>query len=60
MTEHIQILADAGVVCDVKLGRERPWQLEPGQIKEAKRMLEVIGTEWEVALGELEAFTGSH
>src|SRR5947207_7587109 len=52
VTKHLQVLADAGVVRDVKLGRERLWQLEPGQIAEAKRTLEVIGRQWEVALGK--------
>jgi DNA-binding transcriptional ArsR family regulator len=56
VTKHLQVLADAGVVSDVKWGRERRWQLEPGQIEEAKRTLEVIGKEWEVALGKLKAF----
>jgi DNA-binding transcriptional ArsR family regulator len=56
VTKHLQVLADAGVVRDVKLGRERLWQLEPGQIAEAKRTLEVIGREWDVALGKLKAF----
>src|SRR5512141_743846 len=56
VTKHLQVLADAGVVRDVKLGRERLWQLEPGQIEEAKRTLEVIGRQWEVALGTLKTF----
>ena len=56
VTKHLQVLADAGVVRDVKLGRERLWQLEPGQIEEAKRTLEVIGRQWEVALGRLKTF----
>lgn len=59
VTKHLQVLADAGVVRDVKLGRERLWQLEPGQIEEAKRTLEVIGREWEVALSKLKAFAES-
>ena len=59
VTKHLQVLADAGVVRDVKLGRERLWQLEPGQIEEAKRTLEVIGREWEVALGKLKSFAES-
>jgi DNA-binding transcriptional ArsR family regulator len=59
VTKHLQVLADAGVVRDLKLGRERLWQLEPGQIDEAKRTLEVIGREWEVALGKLKAFVES-
>ena len=59
VTKHLQVLADAGVVRDVKLGRERLWQLEPGQIEEARRTLEVIGREWEVALGKLKSFAES-
>src|SRR5512141_3040052 len=56
VTKHLEVLADAGVVRDVRVGRERLWQLEPGQIEEAKRTLEVIGREWEVALGTLKTF----
>jgi DNA-binding transcriptional ArsR family regulator len=59
VTKHLQVLADAGVVRDVKQGRERLWQLEPGQIEDAKRTLEVIGRQWEVALGKLKAFVES-
>lgn len=59
VTKHLQVLADAGVVRDVKLGRERLWQLEPGQIEQAKRTLEIIGREWEVALSKLKAFAES-
>ena len=44
---------------DIKRGRERLWQLEPAQIEEAKRTLEVIGQQWEVALGKLKRFAES-
>ena len=56
VTKHLQVLADAGVVSDVRAGRERLWQLEPAQIAEAKQTLEIIGRQWEVALGRLKAF----
>lgn len=59
VTKHLQVLADAGIVRDVRQGRERLWQLEPGQIEEAKRTLEIIGRQWEVALGKLKAFAES-
>jgi len=59
VTKHLQVLADAGVVQDVKLGRERLWQLEPGQIEEARRTLEVIGKQWDVALAKLKTFAES-
>ncbi len=59
VTKHLQVLTSAGVVRDVKIGRERHWQLEPGQIDEARRTLEVIGREWDTALGKLKAFAES-
>ncbi len=59
VTKHLQVLADAGVVRDVKLGRERLWQLDPVQIEEAKRTLDVIGRQWEAALGRLKTFAES-
>jgi DNA-binding transcriptional ArsR family regulator len=59
VTKHLQVLADAGVVRHVKLGRERLWQLDPAQIEEAKKTLEVIGKEWDLALGRLKVFAES-
>ncbi|MEC5398089.1 ArsR/SmtB family transcription factor [Uliginosibacterium sp. H1] len=59
VTKHLQVLSDAGVVRDVKMGRERLWQLEPAQIEEARRMLEAIGREWDVALNKLKMFVES-
>jgi DNA-binding transcriptional ArsR family regulator len=56
VTKHLQVLADAGVVRDVRQGRERLWQLDPVQIEEARRTLDVIGRQWEAALGRLKAF----
>lgn len=56
VTKHLHVLADAGVVRDVKVGRERLWQLEPARIDEAKRSLEIIGRQWEAALGNLKRF----
>jgi DNA-binding transcriptional ArsR family regulator len=59
VTKHLQVLADAGVVRHVKLGRERLWQLDPAQIEEAKQTLEMIGKEWDLALGRLKVFAES-
>ncbi len=53
------MLADAGVVRDVKMGRARLWQLDPQRIEEAKLTLEVIGKKWDVALGKLKVFAES-
>jgi len=59
VTKHLQVLADAGVVRDLKQGRERLWQLDPMQLAEARRTLDVIGREWDVALGKLKMFAES-
>lgn len=56
VTKHLQVLAEAGVVRDMRVGRERLWQLEPGQIEAARRTLEAIGREWDVALAKIKAF----
>lgn len=59
VTKHLRVLADAGLVCGVKLGRERRWQLAPERIDEARRSLEAIGRQWETALGRLKDFVES-
>jgi DNA-binding transcriptional ArsR family regulator len=59
VTKHLEVLAQAGVVRDVKQGRERLWQLDPAQIEEARRTLEIIGRQWEMALGRLKTFVES-
>lgn len=56
VTKHLQVLAAAGLVKDMKMGRERLWQLDPTQIEEARKSLEVIGRQWDMALGKLKAF----
>ena len=56
VTKHLQVLADAGLVQHVKVGRERLWQFEPGQLEAARMSLEVIGKQWESALGSLKQF----
>ena len=56
VTKHLEVLASAGVVRDVRSGRERLWQLDPAQLEAARRALDVIGQQWEQALGRLKAF----
>jgi DNA-binding transcriptional ArsR family regulator len=53
VTKHLRVLADAGMVHDVKVGRERLWEFEPTQLEEARRSLEVIGQQWDKALNKL-------
>jgi DNA-binding transcriptional ArsR family regulator len=55
VTKHLDVLADAGLVHDVKVGRERLWEFEPSQLEEARRSLEMIGQQWDRALSKLKS-----
>lgn len=59
VTKHLRVLAQAGLVHDVRAGRERLWQLDPAPLDEARRSLEQIGRQWDRALGHLKAFVES-
>lgn len=53
VTKHLQVLAQAGLVRDVKVGRERLWEFEPTQLDTARRALDEIAQQWDRALGRL-------
>jgi DNA-binding transcriptional ArsR family regulator len=53
VTKHLHVLADAGLVRDVKAGREHLWEFEPTRLEEAKRSLDLIARQWDHALGKL-------
>jgi DNA-binding transcriptional ArsR family regulator len=53
ITKHLDVLAAAGLVRDVKVGRERLWEFEPAQLDEARRSLEAIARQWDHALAKL-------
>ena len=55
VTKHLHVLADAGLVHDVKVGRERLWEFEPTQLEEARRSLDVIAQQWDHALSKLKS-----
>jgi DNA-binding transcriptional ArsR family regulator len=53
VTKHLAVLADAGLVRDAKVGRERLWEFEPNRLEEARRSLESIALQWDRALERL-------
>src|SRR6266581_21437 len=55
VTKHLQVLADAGLVHDVKAGRERLWQFEASRLEDARRSLDTIARQWDQALARLKA-----
>jgi DNA-binding transcriptional ArsR family regulator len=55
VTKHLNVLAAAGLVRGIKIGREHLWEFEPAQLDEARRSLELIGRQWDQALARLKA-----
>jgi DNA-binding transcriptional ArsR family regulator len=56
ITRHLHTLGDAGLVRDSRRGRERVWELDPSELKEARRALDLIAAQWDSALDRLRAF----
>jgi DNA-binding transcriptional ArsR family regulator len=55
IAKHLRVLSDAGLVRDVKIGRERLWECERRQLEEARRSLQLIERQWDDALMRLKA-----
>ena len=56
ITKHLRVMRRAGLVRELKRGRERIYELEPERFDEAKRYLDVISQQWDAALGRLKRF----
>jgi DNA-binding transcriptional ArsR family regulator len=55
VTKHLRVLADAGVVRSVRVGRENLFALEPQPLAEVRDFLDRIAKEWDDALARLKA-----
>jgi DNA-binding transcriptional ArsR family regulator len=53
ITKHLQVLAEAGLVRDVRRGRERIWEVESRRLEDARRYLDEISKGWDKALNRL-------
>ena len=53
ITKHLHVLAGARVVTGFRQGRQQLWQLNPKQLAEARRCLDLIARQWDAALARL-------
>ncbi len=53
VTKHLRVLAAAGLVHDIKVGRERQWEFESTQVEKARHSLDMIAQQWDHALNKL-------
>ena len=56
ITKHLNVLAGAGLLSDVRRGRERVWEFEPKQLEAARTYLEHVSQRWDEALARLKKF----
>lgn len=56
ITKHLNVLATAGLVSDLRRGRERIWELEPERMEAARTYLEHVSKRWDEALDRLKKF----
>jgi DNA-binding transcriptional ArsR family regulator len=56
ITKHLHVLAGAGLVHDVRRGRERIWELDTDGLHQARRWLDQISKRWDEALDRLKKF----
>jgi DNA-binding transcriptional ArsR family regulator len=56
ITKHLDVLATAGLVSDVRRGRERIWELELEQMEAARTYLDHVSKRWDEALDRLKQF----
>jgi DNA-binding transcriptional ArsR family regulator len=55
LTKHLRVLESAGVVSSGRVGRDRQWRLQPGQLSAVRAFLDEMSAQWDVRLERLRA-----
>ena len=55
VTKHLRVLANAGMVRNVRTGRENLFELEPQPIEEVRDYLDQVSRQWDDALARLKS-----
>jgi len=56
ITKHLRVMSAAGLVRNLRRGRENVWRLEQRRLEDARLYLDTISRRWDEALGRLRAF----
>lgn len=56
ITKHLNALSAAGLARNVRTGREQIWELETRRLEMARRCLDQISGQWDIALSRLKTF----
>src|SRR6202048_5115606 len=60
ITTHLRVLAKAGVVRSVRIGRESLFELEPRPIEEVRNYLDQVSKQWDDALARLKSHVAKY
>jgi len=60
VTKHLRVLANAGMVRCVRVGRESLFELEPQPIEEVRDYLDQVYKQWDDALARLKSHVEEH
>jgi DNA-binding transcriptional ArsR family regulator len=56
VTKHLHVLERAGLVSNIRVGRESRFAYRPGPVADAKAYLDAVSEQWDAALARLQAF----
>jgi DNA-binding transcriptional ArsR family regulator len=56
VAKHLRVMERARLVHGTRRGRERVWDLDDRQLREARHYLEAISKQWDAALERLRKF----
>jgi DNA-binding transcriptional ArsR family regulator len=56
VTKHLRVLAGAGLVRGTRRGKQSLWRVERTRLEEARRSLDLISRQWDLALEKLRMF----
>jgi DNA-binding transcriptional ArsR family regulator len=55
VTKHLRVMGKAGLVRNTRRGRESVWQLNHRRLADARSHLDMISSQWDLALDRLKA-----
>ena len=56
VTKHLHVLENAGIVRNIRVGRENQFELEPKPIDDVREYLEYVSKQWDNAVARLKSF----
>jgi DNA-binding transcriptional ArsR family regulator len=56
ITKHLRVLEGAGIVRNIRSGRESLFEFHPEPMEEIKKYLDLVSEQWDQALSRLKSF----